>query len=646
MGMKIAGSAVAKGLPGVEYPAPAPGRLKEASALTRRPIRTKGRFGQQQVAFTLIELLVVVAIVSIVSALVIPFLLRRLGPKEDDVRVRPAERAAQVTPGEAPPPLVGVLPDLDRTELQIQLSVTHHRVGMAAYTRYTARHQGRLLARRPPDGSSAVRLEVPFPRATVEARDVFLHFSTPAGRQEPEGVTFGLDGIRWVGALPEDPTVVEVEFVTQGREVFEYNLPAARRARSVEVDLQIEGVSRFLVPDRSLQPTSDEGTRLRWQFRNLVAHRPIIVDLPGAQSPLGRAMRLFKLMGIAVLLFGAGFWHLSELRAPGALDSFRWGHFLLVALTYSTFFVVFSVLGFHGQVSIATSLAVAAAVSLPLLVLHVWRISSAAFALWYVLPLTVFTLALVVNGVYGGAFRDYVFVAAAVLATAFGTLTYPNWSAGRAAHAQQMETVHRQQEAVRRAEPSLETAERLLGALDGIEQGARQARARAEDVLASAEDPPSMSWEREHVGADMRVVDQLLAKRNQLSKRVKKLHKEYDPEQREELDAALREGRWLEQRLPEAVRSLRASVEGLAARRQEARPAPGEAAHCIACGHRVSATPYCPQCGTPQPRAMICPRCQQVLLLPVHLMAREANVRLHCVACGEPHPRTTAEGSV
>jgi hypothetical protein len=586
---------------------------------------------------------VVVAILSIVSAFVIPFLLRSLGPKEDDFRVRPAEQAAQVTPEEAPPPLAGVLPDLDRTELQIQLSVTHHRVGMAVYTRYTARLQGRLLARHPPDGSSAVRLEVPFPRGTVEARDVFLHFSTPAGRREPEGVTYGLDGIRWIGALPEDPTVVEVEFVTQGREVFEYNLPAARRARSVEVDLQIEGVSRFLVPDRSLQPTSDEGTRLRWQFRNLVAHRPIIVDLPGAQSPLGRAMRLFKLMGLAVLLFGAGFWHLSELRAPGALDSFRWGHFLLVALTYSTFFVVFSVLGFHGQVSIATSLAVAAAVSLPLLVLHVWRISSAAFALWYVLPLAVFTLALVVNGVYGGALRDYVFVAAAVLVTAFGTLTYPNWSAGRAVYAQQMETLHRQQEEVRRMEPSLETAERLLEVLEGIKQDARNARAKAEEVLVSAEDPPSMSWERGHVAADMRVVEELLAKCNQLGKRMQKLHKKYDPEHREELDAVLREARWVEQRLPEAIRSLRASVEGLATRRQRTAATPAEAAHCIACGHRVSVTPYCPQCGTRQPRTISCPRCQQVLLLPVHLMAQEADVPLHCVACGEPHLRTTAE---
>ena len=207
------------------------------------------------------------------------------------------------------------------------MRVTHHRVGMAVYTRYTARHHRRLLARPPADGSSAVRLEVPFPRGTVEARDVFLHFSTQAGRREPEGVTYGLDGIRWMGALPEDPTVVEVEFVTQGREVFEYSLPAARRARSVEVDL----------------------------------------------------------------------------------------------------------------------------------------------------------------------------------------------------------------------------------------------------------------------------------------------------------------------------RSLRASVEGLAARRQRTAATPAEAAHCIACGHRVSATPYCPQCGTRQPRTIICPRCQQVLLLPVHLMAQEADVPLHCVACGEPHLRTTAE---
>ena len=84
MEMKIADAAVAKGRPGAGYPSSAPRRWKEAAALSRGPVSRKARSSRHQAAFTLIELLVVVAILSIVSALVIPFLLRSLGPKEDE----------------------------------------------------------------------------------------------------------------------------------------------------------------------------------------------------------------------------------------------------------------------------------------------------------------------------------------------------------------------------------------------------------------------------------------------------------------------------------------------------------------------------------------------------------------------------------
>ena len=55
-------------------------------------------------------------------------------------------------------------------------------------------------------------------------------------------------------------------------------------------------------------------------------------------SPTGRAILFLRLAGLAVLLFGLGFIYLNDLKEPGRLDSFRWGHFLLLALTYSLFF--------------------------------------------------------------------------------------------------------------------------------------------------------------------------------------------------------------------------------------------------------------------------------------------------------------------
>ncbi|MCB0069089.1 MAG: prepilin-type N-terminal cleavage/methylation domain-containing protein, partial [Caldilineaceae bacterium] len=62
------------------------------------------------------------------------------------------------------------------------------------------------------------------------------------------------------------------------------------------------------------------------------------------EPPPSPAAQLVRRAGLAVLLFGAGFWYLAELRRPGCLDRFRLGQFLLLALTFSLFFVAFAVL--------------------------------------------------------------------------------------------------------------------------------------------------------------------------------------------------------------------------------------------------------------------------------------------------------------
>lgn len=383
-------------------------------------------------AFTLIELTVVVVIVSFLFAVIIPLFLRP-GHKKPPA---PGTEAAQQHLVRRPPaPRAGLptadLPELDGVAATIQLIVSEQRVGIDVFTHYDAHYHARFLVRRP--GEGPIRLEVPFPEGTIEARDVALRMETPAGLREPTGVGYGPAGIRWVGAPPAVVTPFEVDFVTRGGDTFAYNLPPAARTRSLDVSVEIAGASGFVVPDSSLQPTSVGPGGLQWRMRNLVTDRPLRIALPVADTPLGRAMHLFRLAGVALLLFGAGFWYLGDLRKPGQLNDFRWGHFLLLALTYCTFFVTFAVLEFHGHLATPWSLALAAGISLPLLLLHVSRILGRRFALRDVLPLASVTFGLVVTGVYGSAWRDYVFLVAGVAAVAFVTTTFPAWRAGREA---------------------------------------------------------------------------------------------------------------------------------------------------------------------------------------------------------------------
>src|SRR6185369_9755174 len=77
-----------------------------------------------------------------------------------------------------------------------------------------------------------------------------------------------------------------------------------------------------------------------------------------------------------------------------------------------------------------------------LLVLHVSRLLHSRFTLTRVVPMAIFTLGLVVNGVYGGAMRDYVFIAATIFLIAYATLSYPTWAARRERYQQEREAVH------------------------------------------------------------------------------------------------------------------------------------------------------------------------------------------------------------
>lgn len=335
-----------------------------------------------------------------------------------------------------------------------------------------------------------------------------------------------------------------------------------------------------------------------------------------------------------MLLFGAGFWYLSEQAQPGQLDGFRLGHFLLLALTYSLFFVIFAVLEFHGGLQTPFSMLVATLFSLPLLILHVSRILSRKFAVTRVMPLAIFTLGLVVNGVYGAAARDYVFIGAAIGIIGFVTLSYQGWAAGREQYQQEQELTYRAR--------SKMLTERITTALGGQITQLAGADAQAAECLSAA-GGIALIKARGRLGKSREPVSGLMKEYDELIKGLPYIHDETrsravllcsDLERRTD---AFRD------RLEPALVNLQAELTAYQSALLSLAPPIGEGeVHCSACGKTVPDAPFCQQCGAACPLRVTCAGCGDRIVIPVHLLVGGTDGKsvrtLFCPHCGTHVP--------
>ncbi len=566
-------------------------------------------------AFTLIELLIVVVIISFLAAVMIPAMLRQLdhGRQSAPVAGRQLSQAAPSASAASADGAAGAA-HIESTDVSVDLRASQVLDDGAVHTDYEAAFRGTFVIRNTSPASAELSFSFPFPPALREARDVSLRLRERDGTlTEPpaESVSYRRTGVRWSGAVPagQSATVV-VAYLARGRDAFQYDAaggePGNARSGQVRFALHYTGV-RPVVPPGSLQPAEAAPGYLVWRFSGIITDQPILVELPAGSTPLGRLILLCQLAGLAVLLFGVGFWYLSEGQLPGGLDHFRLGHFLLLALTYSLFFVVFAVVGYGGHTALA--LLCGALTGVPLLLLHTSRTSGWPFALRRATPLAVFSLGCVVLGVYLEDQRAYVLAGAVVTMVAYATLSYRGWAAGRLTH-------------------RLDALERTCQRAEATE------RAAAAFLLEHATLPGSQELERDTACLLRRLsrVRTLLAEPQDL---VRGQH----------LALYERTGLRLDtESVAERLATLSRTLSRVRDRAEQERQGSEEGARCLVCGTAADPrTPYCPACGTQRPLRLSCTACGVATHLPVHLFRRRwQQPPLHCAACGGRLPVPTA----
>ncbi len=539
-------------------------------------------------AFTLIELMIVVAIFAVLSAILIPNLIRA---KE---RARMSKEGVDSV--QAMPRPEGLPPLLESAVLVLDLHVQPLRVGLDIANRYQLETQGEFRLSAGGSGTHLVLFELPEGVDQVEGLVVQVR-SQDGNWQDPENLVYARDFLAWQVPAEEFPIEVRLAYGASGTDRLVQRWPHASKIKNLQVTLTTGQQAALTLPLGSLRPTHQVEGRYDWELENVLSPAPIAIELSALDSPLAQAGQLFRLTGLAVLLFGAGFWYLAELYRVGSLRDFGFGSFLLLALTYSSFFVSVAVLSLDGRLSTPVYLLVSLGLCLPLLVFHVSQLVDSRFALTRAFPLALLTLCLVLLGVYGGGWRALGFLILGMLILGFMTATYRPFR-------------QTQEQRIQYEEELLSQARRVWEELNG------RGRSLESTLLSQLKNDQILgdghaSRLRDRVAALGQVLDQS--------------------------PSTTYEGlNWGIEQLQRVVHLAQESLSQVEAVETESQMAKVSTAkqgrHCSFCGAPGMTGRYCGDCGSHLPENRVCAGCSLEVPVPVSLLP--TGQAFHCHGCG------------
>lgn len=255
--------------------------------------------------FTLFELVIVIVIIATLIALLLPAVqsareaARRSSLKYESLDEKTSDEF------EAPDPEVArAAPQARVTSFVADITLTP-RLSIGTVTPesiYEARFEGQIAAAGPASDSGDCEIALPLPPQVISLADL----SITAADEPSERVAMRDGKLIWRGTVPEEPTMLDVQYTAIGKGLYELAVASGGLLDEYNVSLTAEGSDVRLL-ELSLQPTdiawSGGSSTYRWNYDRLLFGRPVRIDVLGI-APIDRLGELTWLGPVSVVVFG------------------------------------------------------------------------------------------------------------------------------------------------------------------------------------------------------------------------------------------------------------------------------------------------------------------------------------------------------